>query len=235
MNYFLNIETSTTVCSVAIHREGILVADAESHIPQAHHRIIFRLLKEVLATASIGIEEVAAVGISIGPGSYTGLRIGLSVAKGIAYGRNVPIISINTLELMLQNALGYIKGEKGYLCALMDAGRGYAYRMVTDGKGCKITDTEACKVVIDSFTPWLGSCKPFYIIGNGADRYREALGVSSEIKLIEGIYPKAADMGKLVYEKFCQKKWEDIAYIEPIYFNAFAQKGKEDAVAIKKS
>ena len=220
MDYILSIETAATICSVAVHEQGNLLATASCHIPQAHHRSVVKMVREVLAVGGVGIETLKAVAVSHGPGSYTGLRIGLSVAKGLAYGRDIPLITINTLAIMLQGARAYAPEAK-HLCALMDAGRGRAYRMVADALGATVSETAACKVDVASITPWLAPA-PLYVMGSGAEKYADVFEGVPEICVMKGIYAKAADIGAMAYQKFVQKEWEDIAYVEPLYVNAFA-------------
>lgn len=221
MDYILSIETAATICSVAVHQQGQLLATSSCHIPQAHHKSVVQMARDMLAVGGVGIDALQAVAVSYGPGSYTGLRIGLSVAKGLAYGCGIPLITLNTLRILLQGARDYVPAAK-HVCALMDAGRGRAYRMVADAEEKIVSETAACKVVLPSFTPWLTPA-PLYVVGSGAERYAAIFEKASDIRVIQGIYPQAADMGEMAYKKFVQKEWEEMAYVEPLYLNAFEQ------------
>lgn len=221
MGYILSIETAATTCSVAIHHEGELVATSACHIPKAHNRVIGKMARDVLELADISIKAVEAIAVSYGPGSYTGLRIGLSVAKGVAYGRNIPLIIINSLSIMIKGALPHLP-KAGNICALMDAGRERAYRMVANAEGEVIAETDICALTPESLAPWIGS-SPLYIAGSGAERYVALCKASPGIQLIKDVYPNAADMGKIAYEKFIQKAWANTAYVEPLYLNALSK------------
>src|SRR6188508_2360835 len=133
MPLILSLETSTTVCSVAIHRGQNLLASAEVHIEQSHASKLAILIEEVRKLAGIELKELSAIAISSGPGSYTGLRIGTSTAKGLCYALNIPLISINTLEV-LAHLMSSLNFNNSLLCPMIDARRMEVYCLLTDDK-----------------------------------------------------------------------------------------------------
>ena len=218
-DYILSIETASESCSVALHAQGVLVATSACHIPQAHNKVVVKMAHEVLALGSIATSQLQAVAVSYGPGSYTGLRIGLSAAKGLAYGLNIPLITVNTLKVLAHSGLRST-GASGYVCALMDARRGRAYTLTVDPEGSIIRETTTIKVGLKELhVPSIEKKCPFFLVGNGAERYASELQGDPHIQIIAGHYPQAAHMGTLAYQKFLAKEWKDLAYIVPLYVN----------------
>ncbi|MEM9737601.1 MAG: tRNA (adenosine(37)-N6)-threonylcarbamoyltransferase complex dimerization subunit type 1 TsaB [Bacteroidota bacterium] len=214
----ISIETSSNVGSVAVHQAGNLIGSIEQHVRNFHHQTLTKMVQSVLTVCNITLEQVAAVAIGEGPGSYTGMRIGSSFAKGICYSRNIPLIAINTLKTLLQISNNYIE-QKGLWCALIDARHSRAYALLQDQCENKLLTTQVVRVEEATFIHWLRK-QIVTFIGNGADHYAHALLRNSNSSIIRGHYPKAQDMGKLAYESFMKKNWQDLANFQPLYLRS---------------
>lgn len=222
----LNIETSTNVCSVSLSGEtGRILALRESLEDKSHSALLATFINEVMEESGVGYDELQAVSVSMGPGSYTGLRIGVSTAKGICYVRSLPLIAINTLEVMTRgflNRQGHLLsglGINSLLCPMIDAKRMEVYTALYDSNGSQVKETTAEIINENSFSEVLESNTVFFY-GNGASKCSEFLS-SSNAKFIDGIYPSARDMGILSFEAFQKTKFEDLAYFEPYYLKDF--------------
>lgn len=218
MNTILSIETAEQVCSVALHQEGKLLAFSSCQVPKMHSDRLLPMIEEVLTKAQLTTKNLQAVAISSGPGSYTGLRIGVSTAKGIAFGLDIPLIAVHTLSLLVRTGLQHT-GNQRTVCGLMDAGRGRAYGMVVDREGNLLTDTMTCKVSLASLKPFIR--EPLYLVGSGAERYDELVTGDPHIDTIPGVHPHARHMGEIAYMKFTQREWVDLGTFEPLYISAF--------------
>ncbi len=218
MSLILSLETSTKVCSVAIHRGQDLLASAEVHIEQSHASKLAVLIDEVKKLADIELKELSAVAISSGPGSYTGLRIGTSTAKGLCYALNIPLISINTLEVLAYQMSG-LNFNNSLLCPMIDARRMEVYCLVTDDKLNLIHPTEA--KIIDEHS-FLDSMKKQSILffGNGASKCRNVITHHNAL-FINDIYPSAKQVGVMAYQKLLDNEVEDVSNAEPFYLKEF--------------
>ena len=218
MSLILSLETSTTVCSVAVHRGQDLLASAEVHIEQSHASKLAVLIEEVKKLAGIELNELSAVAISVGPGSYTGLRIGTSTAKGLCYALNIPLISVNTLE-----ALAYQMSEvnitKAFLCPMIDARRMEVYCLLTDDKLNVMQPTEAKVIDALSFSDQLEH-QLIIFFGNGSVKCRNVIAHRNALFIMD-IYPSAKQVGAMAYQKLLDKEVEDISNAEPFYLKEF--------------
>lgn len=214
MSYILSIETATPVLSIALHQEGKLVTSIEHHVAQSHSRLLMGMIDYVLKLHNISLQALGAIAISSGPGSYTGLRVGASFAKGLCLGAGLPLIAVDTLMSMVQALRPYV--IKGVYCALLDARKGNAYGLVVNAGGSVLEFTKKYRVEAASFDQWLKK-QPVHFLGSGAERYREALQSHANSRFIEGIYPKASYMGKSAWDKFSKKVFVDITNFEPLY------------------
>ena len=213
----LSIETSTDVCSVAIHKQGQLIADRQSLEAYSHAEKLAPLIDEILVDNKINRGELSAVAVSAGPGSYTGLRIGTSTAKGLCYALEIPLITISTLESMLEG-IEY-ENENHLLCPMLDARRMEVYCLLTDGYGQNILDTHAKIIDESSFSDYLVTNKISFF-GNGADKCKSVITAKNAI-FIDGIKPSAISIGKLAYNKYKMKEFADLVNFEPDYLKAF--------------
>lgn len=218
----IHIETATTVCSVALSEKGEVIFEKVSFDGHSHASLLGVFVGDaVKESKSMGL-PIDAVAVSGGPGSYTGLRIGVSMAKGLCFGWNVPLISIPTLEIMASRAIKQVSGNDlsdSLFCAMIDARRMEVYAAIYDGFLRKIRDTEAEVITKDSYTLLLEKRK-MYFFGNGALKCKDIIQ-SSNAFFIDDIYPVASDMVSLSEKAFNDKCFEDIAYFEPFYLKDF--------------
>lgn len=217
MAILLNLETATTNCSVSIAKDGELIVLKEhnssnySHAEQLH---IF--IEEALQEASLSIKDIDAIAVSKGPGSYTGLRIGVSAAKGLCFSLNVPLISIATLESMAHQV---VLEENTVIIPVLDARRMEVYSSVFNASYSEIRETRAEIIDENSFSEYTEKGKVI-IAGSGAEKCKEILTHPNFI-CNTAIVPSAKEMASLSYQKFKDKNFEDIAYFEPYYLKDF--------------
>lgn len=215
MALILNIETATKVCSVALGKDGEtldfidILEDDYSHSEKLNLSIL-----ELLAKNELTFDNIEAVAISSGPGSYTGLRIGSSSAKGFCYGKNIPLIGVNTLEAMCHLA----PIDSGVKIPVIDARRMEVFGSVFSDNNQRLKDDFNEIVTEHSFSDIEGEK---YIFGNGAEKLKEILKVNTSIHFINDVFCSARGMISLAEEKFQQKDFEDVAYFEPNYGKEF--------------
>ncbi len=214
----LSIESSTRVCSVAIHDKGILVGTQIYHLEHSHSSLLPEIIRQLLANCNLKVEDLDAIAVSIGPGSYTGLRIGVSTAKGLSYVKKIPLIGLDTLEIMCQGIQTSLLPPESLLCPMIDARRMEVYCMVRDIKNQLIWDSQPLIIEEDCFSVLEPS--PIYFFGNGAGKCKPVLNASSH-SYIENVHPEAQYMGLMAYEKFKNTDFEDLAYLEPNYLKAY--------------
>jgi tRNA threonylcarbamoyladenosine biosynthesis protein TsaB len=221
-NLILCIETATSVCSVALAEEGRLLAYRENSGNNSHSSDLTGFIEEVFAKIQRNITELAAVAVSTGPGSYTGLRIGVSSAKGLAYALNIPLIGIETLHSMAYGARDEVgSGEKVlYYCPMIDARRMEVYAAVFDINMFMVREVEAEIIDRQSFSGFLKAGTVLFF-GNGAEKCKHLLFSHSNAVFQERIGASARYMCSLTWEKFKKKAFEDIAAFEPSYLKDF--------------
>lgn len=216
MSYILNIETATKNCSVAIAKNGKLVACreiAEENFSHAEKLHVF--IEELMLEAQIQLQDLKAVAVSKGPGSYTGLRIGVSAAKGLCYALDLPLISVDTLAILAQR----ITIDSGFIVPMIDARRMEVFTQTFSTDRQAIDKAHALIVEEQSFSS-LGS-GPFYLIGDGAMKCATILSGSQFVYAPEIIYPSAKEMVELSFQKYKKNDIEDVAYFEPFYLKDF--------------
>lgn len=218
MPLILSLETSTTVCSVAIHKGTILLASAAIHIEQSHASKLARLIEEVRKFAYVELNELAAVAISSGPGSYTGLRIGISTAKGLCYSLGIPLISVNTLELMASQ-MSAINLSKSFLCPMIDARRMEVYCLLADDKLNVLQPTEAKVIDEHSFSDQLEK-HTILFFGNGSSKCKNELKHHNAL-FMDDVYPSSRQLGMMAYAKLLENEVEDVSNSEPLYLKEF--------------
>ncbi|MFV0144191.1 tRNA (adenosine(37)-N6)-threonylcarbamoyltransferase complex dimerization subunit type 1 TsaB [Empedobacter falsenii] len=215
MATILNLETSTKNCSVSIAKDGVqLCLVEENEENYAHGEKLNQFVDWCVQGAEINWKDIDAVCVSKGPGSYTGLRIGVSSAKGFAYGSDIPLMAINSLQILAESQLNQ---EVDYIIPMIDARRMEVYTALFDRQGNQLTETEA-KVIDDtSFEELKG--KKIIFVGDGAEKCQEIL--SHLNATFVQAFPSAKDMICVSEEKFTQKSFEDVAYFEPYYLKDF--------------
>jgi len=225
MALILNIETSTEVCSVALARDGVVIHSRENLTGQNHAMLVTVFIEELLAESNLAMEQLDAVAVSGGPGSYTGLRIGVSVAKGICYASRLPLISITSLEAMAHHVIHdpdhyqLPKTNNVLFCPMIDARRMEVYTAFYDKEGKQVRDIQADIIDHQSYLPFLENNLVLFF-GNGSAKCREAINHPNAI-FINGIITRAENMIPLSERDFQLKKFVDIAYYEPFYLKDF--------------
>ena len=218
MARILLIETSTSCLSVALAEEGRVVADRVCTQPRQQASLTAPLVKEILDSQGIGMKDCDAVCVSKGPGSYTGLRVGVSTAKGLAFGAGIPLLSVGTLEVLAaQGAAGRMDGCR-WIVPMVDARRMEVYTAVFSPEGKQVTEVRPLVVDADSFAGRLAD-GPVLFIGDGALKCRETL--SSPNAFFRDAAPLASAMAPLAEAAYNEKRFEDVAYFEPFYLKEF--------------
>ena len=214
MGLILNIETATKNCSVCIAKDGATMAIREyAGEGYAHAEKLHVFIEEVLKEAGKAYNDIDAVAVSMGPGSYTGLRIGVSAAKGLCYALGVPLIAIDTLELLAYK----ITIENGVIIPMIDARRMEVYTAIFDAAHKKIRETEAEIITDTSFADIDGI---IHLLGDGAAKCKEVLPAGKFV-YHDALYPSAAQMSALSFEKYKRSDTVDVAYFEPFYLKDF--------------
>ena len=227
MAVILNIETSTNVCSVALSENEKLIDYRESREDKSHSTVLTVFIDEMLRKNNIKASQLDAIAVSKGPGSYTGLRIGVSVAKGICYAVDKPLISVGTLQIMSWgvvnsnklNLLNIDDVEHLWFCPMIDARRMEVYSAFFDYKNEKKIEVSADVIDENSYKDLLDKRKIVFF-GNGANKCQDAIKNINAF-FIHDVYPSAKDMIALSYQSFINKKFEDTAYFEPFYLKDF--------------
>ena len=220
----LNIETSTDVCSVAISDSGQVIFNKEDHSGPNHAVKLGVYVDEALDFLDSHGLPLEAVAVSCGPGSYTGLRIGVSMAKGICYGRGVKLIAVPTLELMAVPVLlgEHPEEEDALIVPMLDARRMEVYAEVLDRALKVVRPIQADIVDADTYKEYLDQ-HHVYFFGNGAAKCMETIN-HPNAHLVEGIEPLAKNMAPLAEKRFVEGKFEDVAYFVPFYLKDFVAK-----------
>ena len=220
MSCILHIETSTAVCSVAVSEDGQTIFVQEDMKGPSHAVSLGVFVDEALSFIDSHAIPLDAVAVSCGPGSYTGLRIGVSMAKGICYGRNIPLIGIPTLEVLCVPVLLYHElPENALLCPMIDARRMEVYAAVYDRSLNVIRPISADIIDEDSYLDIFDE-HPVYLFGNGAAKCSEKI-THSNAHFIDDIHPLAKMMFPLAEKAVAKEDYKDVAYFEPFYLKEF--------------
>lgn len=223
MSCILNIETSTDVCSVSVSQDGACIFLQESHEGPNHAVKLGVFVDEAMSFADSHAIPLDAVAVSCGPGSYTGLRIGVSMAKGICFGQDLKLISVPTLELMAVPVLLREEVEEGaLLCPMIDARRMEVYSAIYDRALREVRQVQADVVDADTYREYLDR-GPVYFFGNGAEKCMETIN-HPNARLIKGVEPLAKWMFPIAERRIAQEKYEDVAYFVPFYLKDFVAK-----------
>ena len=216
----LNIETSTNICSVALSKNGELISFMESSEDKSHASSITVFVEEVFKNVSFKLQEIDAVAVSKGPGSYTGLRIGVSTAKGIAYALDKKLISVSTLQaLALGQSASFGKNENTLFCPMIDARRMEVYTAFYDKENVLKKEISAEIIKEESFLEYFENNKLIFF-GNGANKCKTILKHENAV-FVDNISTSATKMIKIAEQKFQDGKFENLAYFEPFYLKDF--------------
>ncbi len=216
MATILHIETATKNCSVSVADKGELLAIQELNDGNySHAEKLHPFIQQVMQEAKLSFNDIDAVAVSKGPGSYTGLRIGVSAAKGLCFAFDKPLISIETLQ-----SLAYkLSIEEGVIIPMLDARRMEVYAVVYNSKHKQVRDIKAEVIDENSFQEYLSKGK-VYFLGDGAEKCKEVITHENAV-FIDGEFPSAKEMVKLSFDKYKKNDIEDVAYFEPFYLKDF--------------
>jgi tRNA threonylcarbamoyladenosine biosynthesis protein TsaB len=213
--FILCLETSAEACSVAVFKGSEMVAMSESAKERSHAEKITVLVAESLKNAKIEFSQLQAVAVSSGPGSYTGLRIGSSTAKGYCYALNIPLIAIPTLDALAYQLID--KFPNYLICPMVDARRMEVYCAIYNSQAKQISSVEAKIIDENSFSD---INKPIVFCGDGAEKCKNMLN-NPQFQFLDNTYPHASLMGFLAFEKYTNEVYENLAYFEPFYLKEF--------------
>lgn len=224
MSCILSIETSTDVCSVAVSQNGTCIFEKEDSSGPNHAVKLGVFVDEALSFIDSHLIPLDAVAVSCGPGSYTGLRIGVSMAKGICYGRSVKLLSVPTLHLLCVPVLlrEQIQEENALLCPMLDARRMEVYAQLFDRALNEVRPIQADVVDADTYKSYLDE-RPVYFFGNGAEKCIEVIN-HPNAHLIKNVEPLAKYMFPLAEKRMMNEQFEDVAYFVPFYLKDFVAK-----------
>lgn len=222
MALILSIETSASACSVALHEHGKLLKSLEVTEGQAHAARLAGLINDIFTETRRSKNQLGAIAVSSGPGSYTGLRIGISTAKGLCFGLNIPLIAIPTLQSLAFEAVKRKSSEDFLLCPMIDAKRMEVYAEVYDVQMNVVRAVEPVLVDSSSFAELLASQKMLFV-GDGAKKCKEVI-IHPNAVFLDDLHPKAEWIGELAWRKFGKKEFEDLIAFTPFYLKDFVAK-----------
>ncbi len=215
MDNILLIETSTALCSVALAQDGVVTSYRESSAPKAHASLTAVFIQEMLAERGLTLADCDAVCVSKGPGSYTGLRVGVSTAKGLCFGSGKPLLAVGTLDTLVAQA--ETPSDFRYIIPMIDARRMEVYTAVFEN-GAQITETAPMIIDETSFAEYLEQ-GPCLFIGDGAGKCSDVIKHPNAHFL--QCWPKASAMLEPAMKAYKEKRFEDVAYFEPFYLKEF--------------
>jgi tRNA threonylcarbamoyladenosine biosynthesis protein TsaB len=224
MGLILNLETSTTNCSVSLVKDGeILTLKELNSANYSHAEKLHVFIDEVMRESGKQMQDLDAIAVSKGPGSYTGLRIGVSAAKGLCYALDKPLISVSTLKSMASQLTS--EDEHVIVIPVLDARRMEVYSAVFDGQLHQIRETKAEIIDENSFQDYR-DLKSIHFLGSGAEKIKEVLS-GEHITYHCDVIPSAKEMASISHQKFTKKDFEDLAYFEPYYLKDFVLQTKK--------
>lgn len=223
MAVILNIDTSTSVCSTALTAEGMVITHFEDFQGRNHAALLSGYIKGCLDHARSKEMKLDAVAVSMGPGSYTGLRIGLSEAKGLAYALDIPMIGISTLQLMVTHVMfdGEDYGDDPIYVPMIDARRMEVYTAAYDIALAEMLAPQPLILDADSYADLLATGRPVIFFGDGSDKARDLLAAHPNARFVPGVAPLAVDMLALSERAYARRDFIDTAYSVPAYLKDF--------------
>jgi tRNA threonylcarbamoyladenosine biosynthesis protein TsaB len=222
MTFILNLETSTTVCSVSVSGDGVILSLREQSDAKSHASQLIPFISEALEECRLKPGDLSAIAVSKGPGSYTGLRIGVSTAKGLAYALNLPLIATGTLYSMAWGFLQIhpeLSQSTDLFCPMIDARRMEVYSAIYNNQLEEITKVKAEIIHRESYFPFQNE-HPIHFFGDGAMKCKEVLEHKNAV-FYPDFHPSAAFLGKISFDSFNNKLFENLAYFEPFYLKDF--------------
>lgn len=217
MVVILSLETSTPVCSIALHEDGVLLKSKSLDVPGAHSEKLMDMIDCLLKECQLSTKQISAVAVSEGPGSYTGLRIGVSVAKGLAFAGDIPLISVSTLMALSYGAKSQIEAA-GLIVAMLDARRREVYREVFDLELNSVLKLDSEVIDSNSYLNLLEKSK-VYFVGDAVKKVSEMV-THRNAEFLE-VEISAGNIGALAFEKFQREEFADLAYFVPNYLKEF--------------
>tara|TARA_B110000014_G_scaffold91251_1_gene62691 strand:- start:1035 stop:1727 length:693 start_codon:yes stop_codon:yes gene_type:complete len=225
MNNILCVDTTSEFCSVSLFNGNELVNTVNSKIERSHSKLIISLVEKVIKESKIEISDIDAFSISRGPGSYTGLRIGLSCLKGFCYGLDKPLISLNTLKILAKSATEKIDNKDSYICPMVDARRMEVFTKLYNYSMDEVSGDRALILDNNSFSNYKD--KIIYFVGSGSSKF-EDISDNINFKFLPDIIPNSIHMGELSFNKFLNNDFEELSTFEPNYIKDFYLIKKKD-------
>lgn len=219
MAYLLHIESTSTVCSVAISKDDELVAIKEINNGYTHAENLHVFIEQLLFETSLHAKDLNAVSVSSGPGSYTGLRIGFSAAKGLAYALQIPLITIETLKALSSEVIN-TNDQNAIYCPLLDARRMEVYCAIYDNQLKEILPVQAL-VLNEETIQIFNQSKNIYFFGDGMPKAKDLLQTLPNVHFIDDITASATSIISLAFQKYTTRDFADVAYVEPNYLKEF--------------
>lgn len=222
MALLLSLESSTQVCSVALHRHGKLLGHRQIMEPRKAASLLAVCIQEVLAESAVHPNELKGVVVTSGPGSFTGLRIGVATAKGICMALNIPLMAINTLDLLAWQASKLLESSSPgdyLLCPMLDARRMEVYCKLVDAQQQEVEATQALIIDKETFQEKLDT-RVIYFFGEGAGKCQTVIN-HPNARFLHDLIPLAKDLGVLAFSKWEQACFEDVTSFEPFYLKDF--------------
>jgi len=219
MSRILCVDTSSFICSISIFENLSLISSNSSEVEKSHSKLIIQLIDQSLKDAKIKINEVDAFAVSMGPGSYTGLRIGVSTIKGLCYSLEKPLISINTLEILSKSALNHINNYNDFfICPMIDARRMEVFTKMLDNDFNEVEKDKALILDDKSFNDIGG--KSIYFFGDGSNKFQKIIN-NKNFHFIDNIISSSKNMGELANIKYENNQFENLTTFEPFYIKDF--------------
>lgn len=232
MSYFLVIDTSTSKGSIAVFEDSELIGLQEFNKQRLHSKILTIIIQQLLTNLELSISNFSAIIVGNGPGSYTGLRIGVSVAKGIAFGQDLPLMSFHSLDFLASQVASLAKKLNAEICPMIDARRMEVYCARYDSELNKLTEIEAKILDEETFRTELSEKKMIFV-GNGANKIKALYVEHPNAFFLPEIEMSVKNIGNFVLENFNQQKFENLALFEPFYLKSpNATKSKKNPLGI---
>jgi len=220
MSRILCVDTSSFICSVSVFENLSLISSNSTEVEKSHAKFIIQLIDQSLKDANIKINEIDAFAVSMGPGSYTGLRIGVSTIKGLCYSLEKPLISINTLEILSKSALNHINNYNNFfICPMIDARRMEVFTKMLDNDFNEVEKDKALILDDKSFND-IGGGKLIYFFGDGSNKFQKITN-NKNFHFIDNIISSSKHMGELANIKYENNQFENLTTFEPFYIKDF--------------